>query len=192
MNTKLRDIADIRLGHPFRGSIAEKHDGDTRVVQTRDIKSTGEIGWDSLINTSLTGRKQPDWLMTGDILFVAKGAKHYAAAVEKEVEQTVCSPHFFLIRLKESARKNVLPGFISWQLNQRPAQRYFQSTAEGSLYVSIRRQVLENVQLVLPSIDKQRQLLGLYQSAVREQKVLQGLIENRKKQLAAIASDLLG
>ena len=191
MNTKLCDIADIRLGHPFRGSIEAKQDGDTAVVQVRDIDSSGEIGWDGVVTTKLTGRKQPDWLTTGDILFVAKGAKHYAAVVEQVPEHTVCSPHFFLIRLKTSSQKSVLPGFISWQLNQLPAQRYFQTTAEGSLYVSIRRQVLENVPVVLPPMDKQRQLLGLHQCAVKEQKILQGLMDNRQKQLAAIANDLL-
>lgn len=191
MTIKLCDIADIRPGHPFRGSIVRQSDGDTYVVQVRDISSTGEICRNELITTHLAGRKKPDWLVTGDILFVAKGAKHFAAMVEQLPERAVCSPHFFLIRLKTSHRKKVLPGFINWQLNQLPAQRYFRATAEGSLYVSIRRQVLENVPIMVPPIEKQRRLLAMVCCAVREQKVLQMLIENRQKQLAVIANEVL-
>ena len=86
----------------------------------------------------------------------------------------------------------VLPEFISWQLNQIPAQRYFKTTAEGSNYVSIRRQVLEDVPITLPSIEKQAQLVALHTSAVKEQKTLQKLITNRQQQLDAIALAVLG
>ena len=76
-DTRLSDIADICSGHPFRGSIEPDINGDVHVVQVRNTKATGEIVQDEVITTTLTSKKQPDWLKTGDILFVAKGAKHY-------------------------------------------------------------------------------------------------------------------
>ncbi|MFT6925110.1 MAG: hypothetical protein ACJAZP_000690 [Psychromonas sp.] len=191
MNTMLCDIADIRPGHPFRGTIAPVKDGEIHVVQVRDADLTGEIVQDEMITTNLPGKKQPDWLQDGDVLFVTKGAKNFSALVENLPTTTVCSPHFFLVRLKPKMRNKVLPAFICWQLNQLPAQRYFQATAEGSLYVSIRRQVLENTPFVLPTMEKQRQLVALHRCAVKEQKVLQQLIDNRQQQLDAIAIDLL-
>jgi restriction endonuclease S subunit len=84
----------------------------------------------------------------------------------------------------------VLPEFISWQLNQLPAQRYFQTNAEGSLYVSIRRQVLEDTPITLPPMATQQRLVALHRAAVREHKVLQQLIESRQQQLDMIASEL--
>jgi len=77
--TKLSEITEIRSGHPFRGSIVPNQDGDVHVVQVRDTRTTGEIIPDKIIQTQLTGKKQPDWLLPGDVLFVAKGARHYAA-----------------------------------------------------------------------------------------------------------------
>ena len=76
MSFKLKDIADIRLGHPFRGSIKGDEKGDVNVVQVRDTNDSGEVNGSKLVRTFLAGRKKPDWLQTGDILFVAKGAKH--------------------------------------------------------------------------------------------------------------------
>jgi hypothetical protein len=186
-DTRLGDIADIRSGHPFRGSIEPDINGDVHVVQVRDTNATGEITQDKVIKTTLTSKKKPDWLQSGDILFVAKGAKHYSALVEDLPKQTVCSPHFFLVRIKPALKALVTPEFICWQLNQLPAQRYFQTTAEGSLYLSVRRQTLEYVPITMLPIEKQRQLTAMHSCAVKEQKVLQQLIENRQQQLDAIA-----
>ncbi|CAM3940579.1 restriction endonuclease subunit S domain-containing protein [Rheinheimera salexigens] len=187
MNTTLSHIADVLPGYPFRGSIAAVANGDVQVVQVRDALPTGEIIQTDLIKTTLTGRKQPDWLQAGDVLFVAKGAKHFAALVDDAPRQSVCSPHFFMIRIKPEFKQQVTPAFICWQLNQLPAQRYFCKTAEGSLYVSIRRQVLENTPITLLPLARQNQLTALHQSAVQEQKVFNQLMQNRQQQLDAIA-----
>jgi hypothetical protein len=186
-DTKLGDIADIRSGHPFRGSIEPDINGGVHVVQVRDTNATGEITQDKVIKTTLTSKKKPDWLQSGDILFVAKGAKHYSALVEDLPKQTVCSPHFFLVRIKPALKELVTPEFICWQLNQLPAQRYFQTTAEGSLYLSVRRQILEYVPITMLPIEKQRQLTAMNRCAAKERKVLQQLIDNRQQQLEAIA-----
>lgn len=191
MNIKLCDIADIRTGYPFRGRIAPDTDGDVHVVQVRDTQTTGEVIHDGMIKTTLTGKKQPDWLRSGDVLFVAKGAKNFAALIERIPEQTVCSPHFFLIRVKPASKDKVTPEFICWQLNQLPAQRYFQTMAEGSMYLSIRRQVLEHTPITLLSLVKQHKLAAIHRCAVKEQKLLQQLINNRQQQLNAIAMSAL-
>ena len=190
-NTKLCDIADIHSGHPFRGRIEADDEGDVHVVQVRDTQATGEINQHRIIKTTLTNKKQPDWLLPGDVLFVAKGAKHYSALVENLPKQTVCSPHFFLVRIKPKFKGIVTPEFICWQLNQLPAQRYFQTTAEGTLYLSIRRQVLENVPFARLPLEKQHQLTAMHRCAMKEQKVLQQLIINRQQQLDAIALEVL-
>ena len=91
------------------------------------------------------------------------------------------------MRLKPEFKDVIVPDFLCWQLNQQPAQRYFKATAEGSMYLSIRRQVLENVPIKVLKFEKQKQLAAMHRCAVREQKVLQKLIENRQQQLEAIA-----
>jgi restriction endonuclease S subunit len=187
LNTMLSDIAKIRPGHSFRGTITPVANADTFVVQVRDTDRSGEISTNNLITTELTGKKQPDWLQQGDILFVAKGAKYFAAYVKQLPETTVCSPHFFIVRIKIEYLATVLPEFICWQLNQIPAQRYFNTSAEGTRYVSIRRKILEDVPIILPSIEEQAQLVALHNTAVKEKKTTQKLMTNREQQLDAIA-----
>jgi restriction endonuclease S subunit len=189
---KLCDIADIRIGHPFRGTIQAHDNGDVHVIQVRDAGVSGQINQNGMIKTTLSTKKQPDWLQNGDVLFVAKGAKHHSTLVENSLvknigERILCSPHFFVVRVKPEFKETILPEFLCWQLNQIPAQRYFKATAEGSMYLSIRRQVLEDVSIRVLSLEKQTQLTAMHRCSVKEQTALQRLIENRQQQLDAIA-----
>lgn len=198
IKTTLSNIANIHSGHPFRGTITPVSGAETHVVQVRDIDDFGEINAKQLITTELTGHKLPDYLQVGDILFVIKGARHFATYVQQLPKYSVCSPYFFIIQVyPEDLTDNlydepntVLPEFISWQLNQLPAQRYFQKCAEGSLYVSIRRKILEDTPITLPPLATQRQIVSLHRAAIQEQKILHQLINNRQQQLNAVASEL--
>lgn len=169
-NVKLYEIADIRLGHPFRGTIKPDEKGDVQVIQVRDTEETGEINTSRIVKTILKTKKTPDWLQNGDVLFIAKGARHHSVLVENISERTVCSPHFFMMRLKPEFKNIILPAFLCWQLNQQPVQRYFKATVEGSMYLSIRRKVLENVPIKILELEKQRQLIALHRCGVQEKK----------------------
>ena len=188
---QLRDIADIRLGHPFRGSIPIIEEGNTNVVQVRDINYFDEININNLVKTELKGRKSPDWLFPKDILFVCRGARHFATIVKDVPENTVCSPHFFLIRLRDYSADKTLPEFISWQLNQKLTQRYFVASAEGSNQISVRKQELEQTPIVLPPIESQRCIVNIHNTAIKEKKLHLQLIENRQQQLEVIAKKIL-
>lgn len=185
---RLVSIATITAGHPFRGKIPEKSSGGVHVVQMKDVSPENGICWDSVIETELTGKKQPDWLMKGDMLFAARGAHNYAVMIDQDREQIVSAPHFYILRVKVQA---LLPEFLVWQLNQKPLQNYFDSAAEGSLTKSVRRSILEKAEITMPTIEKQKQILGLYETLLREKKLYAELINNADKLMQVIASDLV-
>lgn len=85
---------------------------------------------------------------------------------------------------------NAMPKFVAWQMNQRPAQEHFQREATGSYILNIRREVVENLPLVLPPIDLQRAIISFAEAASSERSTLAKLIENRNHQLEAIALGL--
>ena len=187
---KLKEIADIRAGYPFRGKITEVEGGEARVIQMRDADPEDGIRWSGLIATDLPGKRQPDWLKPGDLLFVARGYRHFALHLDKVPGPTVLSPHFFLLTVRENAE--VLSGFLAWQMNQEPAQHYFRKSAEGTQVLNIRRQVLEDLPIVVPSRQKQEIISRLNTAWRREQRVLKALADNRKRLLSALARQVLG
>ena len=186
----LGDLAEFRVGYPFRGAIEPVVDGPVAVVQMKDVSSTGAMVWDAVVRTELTGRREPDWLISGDVLFVARGNHYYAAALQAVPKGSVCGPHLYHLRLGRDG--TVLPEFLAWQINQPPIQRLLRQAAEGSNQLSIRRAELEALAISVPSLADQKHIVQLADTATRERALLDKLILNRERQMNALAFALAG
>ena len=186
--SNLGALAVVKSGYPFRASIEEAADADALAVQMKDVDPEHGVSWSGVTRTSLAGRKQPDWLKAGDVLFVSKGARFYAVCIDEPPTQAVCSPHFF--HLQVAPQTPLLPAFLAWQINQPPFQRQLQQAAEGSSQLSIRRPVLESLLLSVPSLADQQRIVALTDLARRERHALHQLIHNREQQLQALAEGL--
>ena len=188
LKTKLGDLAHIRAGHPFRGAVEAVPEGAVAVVQMRDILPGGGVDWSSAVRTELVGRKEPDWLSDGDLLFVSRGSRYFAVCVDSPPAPAVCGPHLFHLTVK--ARELLMPEFLAWVVGQGPVQRQLLQAASGSLQLSVTRQALEALEIPLPSLATQRVVTDLAAAAARERAVLTALIHNRELQLEALASAL--
>lgn len=181
-------LAEFRVGYPFRGAIALVAGGSVPVVQMKDVSAMGAMDWGAVVRTELTGRREPDWLVSGDVLFVARGNHYYAAALEAVPNRSVCGPHLYHLRLKHGSA--VLPEFLAWQINQPPIQRLLRQAAEGTNQLSIRRAELEALPISVPSLAVQEKIVRLAEAAARERVLLDQLILNRERQLNALAFSL--
>lgn len=184
----IADLASVQGGYPFRGSIDDQHDGSALAIQMKDVDPELGVNWASATRTELIGRKQPDWLTAGDILFVSKGARFYAVCLDEPPMPAVCSPHFFHLRVE--AQTIAVPAFIAWQINQAPFQKQLQQAAVGSSQLSIRRPVLEMLRLSIPSVADQHRIVALTELARQERLTLHRLIQNREQQLGMLANAL--
>jgi hypothetical protein len=179
----LKHFVEIQGGFPFRSGIQPEPSGSVLAVQMRDLQPDKPVDWGSVVRTDLEGRREAEWLRDGDVLFVAKGTLTGVPA------RTVSSPHMYVLRVQ--APQTLMPEFLAWQINQRPAQQYLDKAAVGTNQLSIRRAALESMPLAVPSIARQESLLGLAELARKERAALQKLIDNRQRQLDAITRDLL-
>ena len=186
---KLKDLSTISSGYPFRGRINDGAREEVSVVQIKNVDSETGVDWETLARTRLTGRRKPDLLRKDDILFIAQGGRNIAACVDKIAVDAVCSPHFFLIRLKRGVQ--LLPEFLAWQINQFPAQRYLSVSATGSHVTGIRRLALENMTISMPDMKKQEKIVAFHKAAVREKKLLLDMVGNRNRQMRALADVIL-
>jgi hypothetical protein len=185
----LKQFAEVRVGHPFRGAVPEIAGGPVRVIQMRDLSVASGVAWENAVHTRPQGRKEPDWLQAGDILFVAKGARNFAVCLEHVPAPSLCSQYFYLIRVRDA--KTLLPEFLAWQINQAPAQRYLSKNAEGTDQLSIRRGVLEELPIALPLVSQQNSVIDLDKTIRQERALLKQLIRNRERQIEVMALELL-
>ncbi|KXV18829.1 restriction endonuclease subunit S domain-containing protein [Gluconobacter oxydans] len=183
-------VASISAGHPFRGRIDPVAGVETAVVQMRDTSPSG-VDWTSCVRTEVSGRREPDWLRPGDIIFPARGNVSLAVLIDESIGslQAVAAPHFFLLRVMHP---DVLPAYLAWWLNQEPAQRHLEQNAQSSTLVrNIARPVLEATPVVLPPLPRQEQIVGLASVMRREEDLLQRLRQTNQQIMTGLARDLL-
>lgn len=185
----LGDVATLRSGYAFRNAIPEHPEGRTLVLQLKDI-ADGQPNWAAVARTNLARSPSSDeWLNPGDILFTFRGTRYVALALEEVPPQTIAGTQFMILRVREP--RTLLPAFLAWQLNQPPAQRSFAEGATGTAQRSLRRNVIETVQVAVPSIEVQQSIVDLVELTQRERRTLEELIQVRSELVSAIASSLM-
>jgi hypothetical protein len=179
------DLAHIASGYPLRVSAEELDPGDVAFVQLKNVGHPHGVAWQEVAMVSLPSKREPAWLSPGDVLFSSRGTKTLAYPITETPCPAVCGPQFFVISVRDSL--SVLPEFLAWQINQKPAQDYFHTEATGSLVQNIRKPALERMPVVVPPLEKQRLIVQLWRAAQRERVIFQSLIEATDAQLDAIA-----
>ena len=183
----LREVAEIAAGHPLRSGVDELPAGDTGVIQMRNVDPDTGVDWASVSRVELPPARRIEFLNPGDVIFSTRGARTYAVALGAPPFPVVCSPHFFVLRIRGVA---IEPRFLAWQINQAPAQEYLQREATGSHILNIRREVVERMEIVIPSLARQAAIVAFAESVAREKRLLFALIENRQQQMNALAAEL--
>lgn len=177
----------MAAGHPLRSAVDDLPTGDTGVIQMRNVDPETGIDWLSVARVELPRARRIELLDSGDVIFSTRGARTYAVALDEVPFRAVCSPHFFVLRIRGPA---VVPEFLAWQINQAPAQEYLRREATGSRILNIRREVIERLEIVIPSRERQTAIVAFAEAAAREKRLLVGLIENRQQQINALAAGL--
>lgn len=188
----LKDLADIKAGYPFRGAVPdkpEKGEANASVIRLKDVSIEEPMNWRALAQANLQGRKKPDWLQDGDILFQARGSKSNAYYLYDVPERVVCAPHFFQIRV--NTKVGINPEFLAWQINQLPIQGYFDKNAGGTVMRHVSRSVLEQVEVLVPPMETQDKVVALANTLLKEKLLFQALTENNAKFMQGIAEKIL-
>ncbi len=183
----LNEIARISAGYSFRGKVREQTGTGIYAIQMKDVSKERGLNRDTVVETSLPSKRPPDWLQAGDILFIARGSRIFATLYDGTFKTAVASPHFFVIRI---TNQNALPEFIAWQLNQTPAQRYFDKEAEGSVAKSVKRTSLDKTPISLPDLQRQQAILKLHKNIYAQKRIHRELIINADKLMKDVALNL--
>lgn len=172
----LKDIATIRSGYLFRGRIEPDAAGQYRVVQVGDITSDARLSKGSFTQVSLPDVKQTQILEAGEVLFISRGPRKQAVAIIEPPENTIATSQFFIIRPDEK----VLPEFLAWYINQRPAQRYIEEHSTGSSVTLINLEALKTLPVETPPMETQARIAQIHQLSLRERELVEA-IQNRRR-----------
>lgn len=185
MNTLLNNIADIATGYPFRGKIEPNALG-LPVIQMKDVRD-GKIQWETVVRADVGGNSSHT-LLDNDLLCAGKARNNYFILLNDLTEQTVCSPHFFRIRIND--KKRILPEYLYWVLNSDKVQSSLQAMQVGTTTFSIRKETLQNLTIPIPPTHDQTQFIKLARTVEAHTLQQQKIIVNNQQLMNGITQRL--
>ena len=181
---KLKEISEIRSGYITRKKIAAASDGSHYLVQAKNVDGD-QLSCETreLVRFHPTLSKNDLPLEKGDLLFMARGAHNFTIQWENPPKPALAAACFFIVRV---SIPEILPGYLSWYLNQAPVEHYLLAYSGRNVHMPVvRRAVLENIPVPMPSLDRQAKIADLNALMLKEMNLLQQLGRKRKKLITA-------
>jgi len=179
---KLGQIATIRTGYPFRGSIDRVEIGNCRLVQMGDVRASAPVVADVQAYVELPEVSDKYILQSGDVLFVGRGVRNEAAMFTGDGGNVVAAPHLFVLRPNTAL---VLPDYLTWFLNLTATQEKIHSLRSGSAVPFVPLTMFAELEVPLPHLRRQGVVGELYRLRLREQELLRQIGEQRQRLLDA-------
>ncbi|MEB8345092.1 restriction endonuclease subunit S [Flavobacteriaceae bacterium KMM 6898] len=149
MKTELKHIANIQTG-VFAKPVAK---GDIAYLQPKYFDEMGKLKINLEPDLNSIGISEKHILKQGDVIFAAKGSKNFASSFDLDDMSAAASTSFFVIRIFD---KSILPEYLTWYLNHQTTMKYLKSYARGTSIPSISKEVLNDLEIILPSLEKQK------------------------------------
>ncbi len=175
---RLGDVADVRMGYPFRSRLEHDPFGQITVIQMRDIDDSSLLHLEGAVKVTLPDSKGHHQLQTGDLLFRSRGRSYTVAQVADDIGEAVLAAPMLMIR----PRLAVLPAYLRWYINLPQTQVVLGAMATGTAVQMISKDALMSLELPAPSVEEQRRIIDLAALAQGEQ-ALMADIANRRRQL---------
>ena len=176
MIKKLKDISEISTGVTFRMRLEHTTDGNVSIIQMKDLGDNHIVNLNELIKSKIESPKQRQYVKKFDIIFRARGQNLTAAILNHDISDSIVSAPLIRIRANTSI---VLPEFLWWSINQRSSQAYLISQSKGTMLKLVSKKSLEDLEIILPSLDKQNRIIKCIGLVRQEQNLLSEIQKKR-------------
>lgn len=155
MQISIRHITDLFSGVYVNTSISRGE--AVYYLQMRHWDK--ERKWISHIEPDLVEetRFYKNYLEIGDILLATKGNDNVAILYDGRYTPAIASSIFTVLRIKDT--NTVLPAYLQWYLNHPVTAKKLAAGSKGTSMQLITRDVIEQLELPVPSLEKQRIIL---------------------------------
>ncbi len=177
MKNTLQHIASVQSG------IYVKPDsfGEIVYLQANHFNEGGQLNSSLIPNLKKTNQTERHLLQHGDILFAAKGTKNFAAIYEERNGLCVASSIFMVIRINSDFKKKISSEFLAWTINSPSTQLWLKNNAIGSALQSISKVTLLEMEVAVPTIEKQNAILKI-NSLRKQERIIQKQLSDLKEQ----------
>ena len=173
--TKLSQVANIRMGYPFRSRLEHDATGAIAVVQMKDIDDASLLHLENAVRLDLADVKEHHLIRPGDLVFRSRGRTNTVALVSAIGPAVLAAP---MLLIRPVA---VFPAYLRWYINLPATQAALADQAEGTSVRMISKAALEALEVPVPSRRKQQLIVQVSELAAAEQGLLEQIARERKR-----------
>ena len=181
LRVRAGDIASVKIGYFFRERLETVTSGTVAVIQMKDLVAD-VVDPSGLVRIDMERPREHHLVRVGDLVFRSRGVTNTCAILLDDPGSAVVSAPLFRIRV---ADRRVLPQYLNWYINQPPAQAFLASHAKGTAQKMISKDALEDLEVFVPSLERQRAIVEVAALAEQEQNLMKKLAEKRRQFLSA-------
>ncbi len=172
------------MGYSFRSRLEASESGGVAVIQMKDLLNDNTVSCDSLVRINMEAMKEHHLAQRGDLIFRSRGSLTTAAVLlEDPGKAVVAAP---LLRIRVTKKNLVLPEYLNWYISQRDAQIFLTSRAKGTVQKMISKQAIEDLEVALPSLKKQKNIVELAMLIAREKALLYTMADKREQYISTV------
>ncbi|MCF8217185.1 MAG: restriction endonuclease subunit S [Chlorobium sp.] len=177
MKVQMKKIASVQMGYSFRARLEADALGDVAVIQMKDLRDDHTVDCSNLVMVDMKEVKEHHLVRKGDLVMRSRGLITTSAIVLEEPRNAVVSSPLLRIRIDRAA--SVLPEYLNWYINQREAQKFLDSRAIGTAQKMIGKEALDELEVFVPDLARQKNIVEMASLSAREQVLLHALAEKR-------------
>ena len=184
MNLKIKQLATVRMGYSFRSRLEASRGGKVAVIQMKDLLQDNTVGCKKLVKIEMETVKEHHLAQKGDLVFRSRGQITTAAILLEDPGKAVVAAPLLRIRITKSDK--ILPEYLNWYIGQRDAQIFLASRAKGTVQKMISKQAIEDLEVYLPTLEQQKNIVELAKLSARERTILNTLSEKRDQYISTV------
>jgi restriction endonuclease S subunit len=178
MKRWISQIAEVKMGFPFRSRLEPDPAGEIAVIQMKDIDNANLLHPEDLIHVRMPDYKESHLVRKGDLLFRSRGFTNTASLVATNLQRTVLAAPMMLIRVHAEI---ITPSYLQWFINLPSTQATLAKKAEGTSVRMINKTALEALEVPVPPLVRQKEIVQLADLAAKEEQLTQELLRQRKR-----------
>jgi restriction endonuclease S subunit len=182
MKAVLKDIASIQMGYSFRSRLQSTEAGAIAVIQMKDLTDENIVDLNNLACIDIEKFNDNHYVKKGDLIFRSRGLSATSAIVSDDPGTAVVSAPLLKIRITSPV---IIPEYLNWFISQLPAQVFLASRAGGTTQKMISKEALEELEVFVPPLEKQKTIVALAALVEEEQRIIKKLAIKRKQYISA-------
>jgi restriction endonuclease S subunit len=173
---RIGEIAHIQAGYQFRGKVESDPDGNVAIIQIKDIEDRCRLNPDTIDRIAFDKPFEQYLVSRDDVLFLSRGHRQFAIAIEDDFADTIASGYFYILRLHTD---RIRPAYLAWYINQPPFQNQLAPHTQGTHMPFVSQFAFQDLVVPIPPLGLQDRIAAIADLAQHEQSILAQLASKR-------------